>query len=185
MIEWYSSPALRRRCQAGLNKGEAAHKLKRAVFFHERGEIEAIRLSAPDDRPYRSPPAGRDAPDGFMHQRSLISNIETVIEAIAFAICGKAHRGARSRFAISSLPARGTRDMIVFMPLPIEPLSRPVLRGNSTPAPNTKKGHRWTNLSRHTFLQRDPRSRLGDTVEACLPAAIHGRRSASTYRHAV
>jgi len=32
-------PALRRRCQAGLNKGEAAHKLKRAVFFHERGEI--------------------------------------------------------------------------------------------------------------------------------------------------
>jgi len=39
MIEWYSSQSLRRRCQAGLNKGEAAHKLKRAVFFHERGEI--------------------------------------------------------------------------------------------------------------------------------------------------
>ncbi|ESW63082.1 hypothetical protein X772_36600 [Mesorhizobium sp. LSJC280B00] len=39
MIEWYSSSALRRRCQAGLNKGEAAHNLKRAVFFHERGEI--------------------------------------------------------------------------------------------------------------------------------------------------
>jgi len=39
MIEWYSSPALRRRCQAGFNKGEAAHKLKRSVFFHERGEI--------------------------------------------------------------------------------------------------------------------------------------------------
>jgi hypothetical protein len=39
MIEWYSSPALRRRCQAGPNKGEATHKLKRAVFFHERGEI--------------------------------------------------------------------------------------------------------------------------------------------------
>jgi TnpA family transposase len=39
MIEWYSDPALRRRCQAGINKGEAAHKLKRAVFFHERGEI--------------------------------------------------------------------------------------------------------------------------------------------------
>lgn len=39
MIEWYLNPALRRRCQAGLNKGEAAHKLKRAVFFHERGEI--------------------------------------------------------------------------------------------------------------------------------------------------
>lgn len=39
MIEWYSDPELRRRCQGGLNKGEAAHKLKRAVFFHERGEI--------------------------------------------------------------------------------------------------------------------------------------------------
>lgn len=39
MIEWYSSSTLRRRCQAGLNKGEAAHKLKRAVFFHERGEL--------------------------------------------------------------------------------------------------------------------------------------------------
>lgn len=30
---------MRRRCQAGLNKGEATHKLKQAVFFHERGEI--------------------------------------------------------------------------------------------------------------------------------------------------
>ena len=30
---------MRRRASAGLNKGEAAHKLKRAVFFHERGEI--------------------------------------------------------------------------------------------------------------------------------------------------
>lgn len=39
MIEWYFSLSLRRRCQAGLNKGEAAHKLKRAVFIHERGEI--------------------------------------------------------------------------------------------------------------------------------------------------
>jgi TnpA family transposase len=39
MIEWYSDPALRRRCQEGLNKGEAAHKLKLAVFFHERVEI--------------------------------------------------------------------------------------------------------------------------------------------------
>lgn len=39
MTEWYSTPALRRRCQAGLNKGDAKRKLKRAVFFHERGEI--------------------------------------------------------------------------------------------------------------------------------------------------
>lgn len=26
MIEWYPSPALRRRFQAGFNKGEAAHR---------------------------------------------------------------------------------------------------------------------------------------------------------------
>jgi len=39
MIEWYSSPELRDRCRAGLNKGEAGNKLARAVFFHERGEI--------------------------------------------------------------------------------------------------------------------------------------------------
>ncbi len=51
MIEWYSSPALRRRCQAGLNKGEAAHKLKRAVFFHERGEI---RDRSFDSQAYRA-----------------------------------------------------------------------------------------------------------------------------------
>ena len=39
MAEWYSSPQLRGRCRAGLNKGEAGNKLTRAVFFHERGEI--------------------------------------------------------------------------------------------------------------------------------------------------
>ena len=39
IIEWYSDHLLRRRCQIGLNKGEAGHKLKRAVFIHERGEI--------------------------------------------------------------------------------------------------------------------------------------------------
>ena len=39
MTEWYSSPQLRNRCRAGLNKGEAGNKLTRAVFFHERGEI--------------------------------------------------------------------------------------------------------------------------------------------------
>jgi hypothetical protein len=39
MIEWYCDPKLGRRCLGGLNKGESAHKLKRAVFFHERGEV--------------------------------------------------------------------------------------------------------------------------------------------------
>ncbi|MTI44268.1 hypothetical protein E1178_11690 [Roseibium hamelinense] len=38
VIEWYSSQSLRRQCQAGLNKGEAAHELKRAVLFHGRNE---------------------------------------------------------------------------------------------------------------------------------------------------
>jgi len=51
MIEWYSDPALRSRCRAGLNKGEAGNKLTRAVFFHERGEIRDVpsraRRSAP------------------------------------------------------------------------------------------------------------------------------------------
>jgi TnpA family transposase len=47
------SRALRARCRAGLNKGEAGNKLTRAVFFHERGEIrdgsfesQAYRASA-------------------------------------------------------------------------------------------------------------------------------------------
>lgn len=38
-IERYSGRALRRRCLAGPNKGGAAHKRRRAVLFHERGEI--------------------------------------------------------------------------------------------------------------------------------------------------
>jgi TnpA family transposase len=47
MIEWYSDPALRRRCQAGLNKGEAAHKLKRAVFFHGHCQVNGLRSQSP------------------------------------------------------------------------------------------------------------------------------------------
>lgn len=46
MIEWCSSPALGARCRAGLNKGEAGHKLTRAVFFHERGEIRDAAFEA-------------------------------------------------------------------------------------------------------------------------------------------
>jgi len=38
-LDWISDPALRRRSNAGLNKGEAHHALKRAVFFHRLGEI--------------------------------------------------------------------------------------------------------------------------------------------------
>ena len=38
-LDWISDPVLRRRSSAGLNKGEAHHALKRAVFFHRLGEI--------------------------------------------------------------------------------------------------------------------------------------------------
>ena len=39
MIEWTTDPAVRRRVQVGLNKGEAHHALKRAINFHQRGEL--------------------------------------------------------------------------------------------------------------------------------------------------
>ena len=38
-LEWLQDPALRRRVQAGLNKGEARNALARAVSFHRSGEI--------------------------------------------------------------------------------------------------------------------------------------------------
>ena len=38
-LDWIGDPAQRRRANARLNKGEAHHALKRAVFFHRLGEI--------------------------------------------------------------------------------------------------------------------------------------------------
>ena len=38
-IDWLENPDLRRRCQAGLNKGEARHALAQAVFVHKQGRI--------------------------------------------------------------------------------------------------------------------------------------------------
>ena len=38
-LDWISDPTLRRRANAGLNKGEARNALARAVFFHRLGEI--------------------------------------------------------------------------------------------------------------------------------------------------
>ncbi len=38
-LDWIRDPALRRRANAGLNKGEARNALARAVFFHRLGEI--------------------------------------------------------------------------------------------------------------------------------------------------
>ena len=39
MIDWTTDPDMRRRAQVGLNKGEAHHALKRAINFHQRGEL--------------------------------------------------------------------------------------------------------------------------------------------------
>ena len=39
MIDWITDPDMRRRAQIGLNKGEAHHALKRAINFHQRGEL--------------------------------------------------------------------------------------------------------------------------------------------------
>jgi TnpA family transposase len=38
-LDWISDPVLRRRANAGLNKGEARNALARAVFFHRLGEV--------------------------------------------------------------------------------------------------------------------------------------------------
>ena len=50
-LDWISDPALRRRANAGLNKGEARNALARAVFFHRLGEI---RDSAFENQRYRA-----------------------------------------------------------------------------------------------------------------------------------
>ena len=39
MLDWLESPELRRRCHAGLNKGELRHALAQAVFLHKQGRI--------------------------------------------------------------------------------------------------------------------------------------------------
>ena len=39
MLDWLESPDLRRRCHAGLNKGESRHALDQAVFLHKQGRI--------------------------------------------------------------------------------------------------------------------------------------------------
>jgi TnpA family transposase len=50
-LDWISDPALRRRTNAGLNKGEARNALARAVFFHRLGEI---RDSTLENQSYRA-----------------------------------------------------------------------------------------------------------------------------------
>jgi len=38
-LDWLESLALRRACQAGLNKGEARHALAQAVYAHRQGRF--------------------------------------------------------------------------------------------------------------------------------------------------
>ncbi|EJB8506450.1 Tn3 family transposase, partial [Vibrio parahaemolyticus] len=51
MLDWLRDPALRRRVQAGLNKGESRNALARAVFMHRLGEIRDRRL---ENQSYRA-----------------------------------------------------------------------------------------------------------------------------------
>ncbi|MGF6477692.1 TnpA family transposase [Pantoea dispersa] len=51
MLDWFRDPALRRRVQAGLNKGEARNAPARAVFMHRLGEI---RDRKPENQSYRA-----------------------------------------------------------------------------------------------------------------------------------
>lgn len=51
MLDWFSDPALRRRVQAGLNKGESRNALARAVFTHRLGEIRDRKL---ENQSYRA-----------------------------------------------------------------------------------------------------------------------------------
>jgi len=40
ILDWFRDPSLRRRVQAGLNKGEARNAVARAVFKHRLGKLE-------------------------------------------------------------------------------------------------------------------------------------------------
>lgn len=49
-LDWLEDPALRRRAQDELNKGEAHNSLARAVFFHRRGELQDRSLATQQHR---------------------------------------------------------------------------------------------------------------------------------------
>lgn len=51
MLDWFHNPALRRRVQAVMNKGEARNALARAVFMHWHGEL---RDRKPENQSYRA-----------------------------------------------------------------------------------------------------------------------------------
>jgi hypothetical protein len=49
-LKWLRLPSFRRRIGAGLNKGEARHKLARAVFFNRLGEVRDRALENQQNR---------------------------------------------------------------------------------------------------------------------------------------
>src|SRR3546814_4183234 len=51
MLDWLRDIDLRRRTQAGLNKGEARNALARALFFNQRGELRDRRF---ENQTYRA-----------------------------------------------------------------------------------------------------------------------------------
>src|SRR3979409_1103010 len=50
-LDWLQHVELRRRVQAGLNKGEARNALARAVFFNRLGELRDLR---PENQRHRA-----------------------------------------------------------------------------------------------------------------------------------
>jgi hypothetical protein len=64
-LDWISDPALRRRTNAGLNKGEARNALARAVFFHRLGEIRTGLLKISDTGPLASISPSRPSSSGI------------------------------------------------------------------------------------------------------------------------
>ena len=82
-LKWLQDPALRRRTNAGLNKGEARNALARAVFLHRLGEIR--------DRSYEN-------------QRYRASGLNLVVAAITLWNTVYLER------AVSALREQGTVD---------------------------------------------------------------------------
>tara|TARA_Y100001954_G_scaffold234035_1_gene288529 strand:+ start:392 stop:1042 length:651 start_codon:yes stop_codon:yes gene_type:complete len=49
-LDWLESPTQRRRCQAGLNKGEVRHALAQAIFAHRQGRFADRTLQSQEHR---------------------------------------------------------------------------------------------------------------------------------------
>ncbi len=67
ILDWLQSVELRRRVQAGLNKGEARNALARAVFFSRLGEI---RDRSFEQQRYRASGHDQNADDALLQYLS-------------------------------------------------------------------------------------------------------------------